>query len=134
RRVPGGPTRQHSHARSTTGAPERMVGAVTSRAARFAALARWADNVLEDKRCEVDMSTLRDIAELAERRVVVDLKTHRGRPPGASSRAELVRDRGQCSRSRPRNTSTVLARRPPDSARQAHTTPSSGREEARRPL
>ena len=65
--VPGGPM-QHSHARSTTGAPEGMVGAVTSRADRAAVLERWA----EDELREVNMSTLRDIAELAERRVVVD--------------------------------------------------------------
>jgi len=39
-RAPGGPTREHSHARETTGVPEGMVGAVTSRADRAAALER----------------------------------------------------------------------------------------------
>jgi hypothetical protein len=36
------------------------------------ALERWADNVREDELREVDTSSLRDIAELAERRTAID--------------------------------------------------------------
>jgi chromosome segregation ATPase len=49
-----------------------MVDNVTTRADRAAALERWADEVVEDELREVDMSALREIAELAERRLVID--------------------------------------------------------------
>jgi hypothetical protein len=51
-----------------------MVDAVTSRADRAAALERWADTVSEDELREVDTSTLRDIAELADRRTAIDVE------------------------------------------------------------
>jgi hypothetical protein len=51
-----------------------MVGAVTTRADRTVALERWADNVSEDELREVDTSSLRDIAELAERRTAIDVE------------------------------------------------------------
>ena len=51
-----------------------MVGTVTSRADRAAALERWADTVTEDELREVDTSTLRDIAELSERRTAIDVE------------------------------------------------------------
>jgi hypothetical protein len=49
-----------------------MVDAKTSRADRAAALERWANDVAEDDLREVDRSALREIAELAERRIVID--------------------------------------------------------------
>jgi hypothetical protein len=49
-----------------------MVDAMTSRADRAAALERWADNVTEDELREVDLSPLREIAELADQRMVID--------------------------------------------------------------
>jgi hypothetical protein len=51
-----------------------MVDAVTSRADRAAALERWADTVTEDELREVDTSTLREIAELADRRTAIDVE------------------------------------------------------------
>jgi hypothetical protein len=45
---------------------------MTSRADRAAALEQWADGVSEDELREVDLSTLREIAELAERRTAID--------------------------------------------------------------
>ena len=51
-----------------------MADAMTTRADRAAALERWADNVSEDELREADMSTLREIAELAERRAAIDVE------------------------------------------------------------